>query len=828
MKPRMAFLPLLLVLPAAPTDASPYTPLAWQGKVEQHAHAPMVGQRKHLTWVRDQNRNFIDDELEASAQPGSRVDVVVDLNRCLTPAEIETALAPLGGVAYVGKLITFVLLDQVDVRDLPRLAARPEVAMIEQRTLMNPEMDVASRAAEAHKSSVYTGTAEDLSLTGNGVVIAFMGTGITDTAFTQLAGKRVAGYDATDPNDSGNGMSNPPDTLNFHESVMAAIAVGAGVTGQTCRAPGTGSTPNCAGIAPGARYVNVRQCHIVNGMNKCDGFEKAADWVGLNATKFGIKVVNMAFSSCPDDDGNSAQAQQANFLMGMGLTVVAASSRNPANCMPPGSIGDRIVRAPGAGSFVLMVTASNDQGTVNRNDDARWSNYTVGPRKDFTLASINPTALKPDLAAPAQNLELYRSPAHLTGVSGTSPATGVVSGLAALILEKYPLMTSESVKRLLIDSADTSRNTAFNAATGTWDSALGGGLVRVGEALRMAALQGTDLTFPNCAATGSTSGQPCTLSNGQPSWNNSDISTATAPRVNVANTMRVQVRNSGANAGTATVNFGVMIFSAGNNQFHHIGSQQVSVAAGQTVTVSQPWTPLSIDHTCAQVSIAFGQDTDYTNNMTQRNLQIAASVYQVQVANPFFERAHFEVRAKSERPGWTCLVDQPSFDLDPFTDCPRNVTVTFNAPAGTPVGQQGQCQVGVYAQPVQGERKLIGGVTVVTYVPAPCVMHGQVVDAAGRPAAKARITLSSAEKEHAGVPVKAVADADGFFSLRSTPDVLQELRVQAAGGAGGTLMLRPMCGPSLPRVVVDKGLLKLDYLPPIVVERAATGRHHTP
>lgn len=814
----------LFILPWTAANATVYTPLAWQSTVEHHANRVFVGQRKHISWIRDQNRNFIDDRLELAARSGRPVDVIVDLNRCLTPAEIERAFAPFGRISYVGRMISFVLLDQVAPSNLSKLAERPEVAMVQQRALMNPEMDIASRAVGAHKSSDYSGTAEDLGLTGNGVVIAFIGTGVTDSNFTALAGKLVAGFDATNPADPGDGSTNPPDTTT-HESVMAAMAVGAGQTGQTCRNPGGTATPNCAGIAPGAKYVNVRQCHLVGTTDTCDSYAKAVDWVGMNAVKFSIRVVSMAFSSCGDDDGTSAEAQQANYLVAIGLVVVAASSQNPANCTPAGSIGDRIVRAPGSASDVLMVTASDDKGTVKRDNDTIWSNFTTGPRSDFSLMNIERTALKPDIAAPGQALEVFRTQAnsHLTGVSGTSPATAITAGIAALVLEKYPLMTAESVKELLIDAADTSRNNQFNTATGKWDSSLGWGLVDVAAALSAAAAQGTDMTFPNCAATGSTSGQPCQLANGQPNWNNSDISTATAPRVGIANSISVLVTNRGQNAGLATVNFGVLIFGAGGPQFHHIGSQQVTLTPGQTMMLSQPWTPQSTDHTCAQISIAFGQDTDYTNNMTQRNLVISASTYQMQVNNPLFVPAHFAVETKSERRGWICRVDQPKFDLDPFKDCCRNVTITFLPPPNTPIGQQAQCQVGVFAAPFKGERRAIGGVTVVTYVPKPCPVEGQLVDVQGHPLALARLELNPAEEGHAGIDVVGNSDSNGFFKIVVTPDVPQTLRISAAGGESGRITLRPMCGPSLPRVVVGKQTVKLDYLPPIVIGEVPRG-----
>jgi hypothetical protein len=63
MKIRTWILLCSLLLPGM-SFATAYTPLAWQGVVDGHANPAFNGQRKHLTWVRDQNRNFVDDEIE--------------------------------------------------------------------------------------------------------------------------------------------------------------------------------------------------------------------------------------------------------------------------------------------------------------------------------------------------------------------------------------------------------------------------------------------------------------------------------------------------------------------------------------------------------------------------------------------------------------------------------------------------------------------------------------------------------------------------------------------------------------------------------------------
>ena len=362
----------------------------------------------------------------------------------------------------------------------------------------------------------------------------------------------------------------------------------------------------------------------------------------------------------------------------------------------------------------------------------------------------------------------------MTGVSGTSAAAAVASGAAALMIERLPTIDPASLKQLLIQSADNSRNTAFPGAPGKWDATLGWGLLNVGAAIELAKTRTANARFPNCETPSrSGTGQPCSLRSGGPIWlNTQDITTATPPRAGVANTIQVQVVNDGPNDATVDVNFGVYVFGVGGNQFHHVGTKQVTIPANQApVTVTMPWTPGAPDHQCVQVSIAFAADSDYSDNVTQRNLEIAPSVYTMRVENPFMVPARFELSAVSDRAGWQCSIDQTTFDLDPFKDCARDVTIEFHAPPGTPVGAQGNCNVAVRGTP-QGERegRLVGGVTVQTFVPRPCKVVGEIVDARGRPIAGARVVVTRAYPKTAlRAPRPSaredVTSADGIFAV---------------------------------------------------------------
>jgi hypothetical protein len=347
--------------------ASTFTPLEWQQLIKHHSNPRFVGQRKHTTWIRDLNRNFIDDEIERRFRPGDHLNVILDLNRCMTPGQIKDTFGGFGRIAYIGKTISTVYLNDVPFDSLHKLSERPEIAMIQWQAPMTPEaIDVASRAVEAHSSNTYPGlSAQDNNLDGTGVVVAVIGTGVSDTAnsgsngFVQLTGKLVAGYDATNPNDPGDGTTDPPDVYTYHESVMAAMIVGAAAPpGITCRTPNDGSPANCAGIASGAKYVNVRQCSAALGCASTY-VANAFDWVTINAQKFNICVVNMAFSaSCVSDDGTSAEAQHANYMAAIGMVVVASSesSGSKSGCTPALTLtpGQQWVTAPGSGSFTIQ------------------------------------------------------------------------------------------------------------------------------------------------------------------------------------------------------------------------------------------------------------------------------------------------------------------------------------------------------------------------------------------------------------------------------------------------------------------------------------------
>ncbi len=863
----------LLAMSSVPVYATPFTPLEWQQKVPENFNHAFFGQQKHTTWVRDRNRNFIDDIIDRRLGVFGKKDiaidwhklprdakarkfsVIIDLNTFLTLNEIRGMILDqddpdkkrnYGDLKYICKTITSVFLDNVKAINLPKIAEMSEVAMIEIQQGFQPALDISTRAVQAKATTLTTHpyhsmSAADAGLTGSGVAIAVIDTGVDDD-HQQLAGKRVAGFDATkfedvdndgvdDNNDEpADGYANPDDDAHGfqgqgHGTPVAGIALGNGVAGADCRTPNDApSEPkNCAGVAPGAELVDIKVC---NGNNCNDSdISEALDWLGLNFDKLPdsdlkVRVANISLMiqsyECEEDeencgtiqefdsDGSSLIPQQVNYLSALGIVMVVAHGNSFG--LNQGA-GLRLTPSPGSASFAITVSATNVNRTINRDNDGIWSHgYLTGPRVDFDTHP-DPLALKPDISAPGAYLwapaksssNLYKQS------SGTSLAAPHVSGAAAILLEKHPNMNPGDVKDALKRSADTSKNTAYNAGINpNWDIKYGSGMLNVWAALQKLKptdVESTDVGFPTCNGPPDRPGRPCSLSGGLPSWNNNqDISTSAPPEVGVANEIQVEVENSGPNPATFLVNFGVYIFAVGNNQFFHIGTTEATVAAGDTETVSHSWTPSASDHQCVQVSIDYGPDTNFGNNITQRNLSVSPSVFNVRVENPFSVPAAFRIEPKSLREGWDCrcAVQDREFELHPYRDPPRIIQITFDPPKDAKPGERADCDVSVYAKQKGKEKEeLIGGVTVQTFVPKPCRMVGWIKDQWGKAIPGAKVIIGKEPQL-----IKALSDKDGFVSFEGIPYRPQLITVITENYGEKSTKARFYCGAGTFEILV--------------------------
>jgi subtilisin family serine protease len=262
------------------------------------------------------------------------------------------------------------------------------------------------------------------------------------------------------------------------------------------------------GLAPGAKVANLRVLDA-QGRGSVSGALKAINWLLTNATKYKIRVANLSFGApAVDSYKNDPLCLAVRRLVNAGIVVVVAAG-NDGKDRNGRKIYGRI-HAPGNEPSAITVGAANDMGTAIRSDDGVASYSSRGPtRSSYTDAQgirRYDNLIKPDLvatgnkliAASAEQNYLIRTYPHLNArvapaanhnqmfLSGTSVATPIVAGAAALVLQANPTLTPNLVKAVLMYTAQPLKG--YNMLE------QGAGLLNVAGAVQLAKLIRTDLT----------------------------------------------------------------------------------------------------------------------------------------------------------------------------------------------------------------------------------------------------------------------------------------------------------------------------------------------
>jgi subtilisin family serine protease len=330
---------------------------------------------------------------------------------------------------------------------------------------------------------------------GTGVGIAVLDSGLDPdhVAFAQESGSasRVAfNLDFTGENRT--------DDPYGHGSHVASIAAG---NGQV-------SNGAYRGIAPNAKLVNLR---VLNSQGKgtVSALLAAIDWIKTNRTTYNIRVVNMSLGTAAVDSYTvDPLCLAVRSLVDAGVVVVAAAGNEGKD-----GAGNKVygqIHSPGNDPSVITVGAVNTFGTDARNDDGVATYSSRGPTRSFWTDTSGTkhydNLIKPDLVAPgnkiidaqaAGNLLVTQNPlldANVSGsasreqmyLSGTSMATPVVAGAAALLLQANPNLTPNLVKALLMYTSQ--QLPGFN----TFEQ--GAGELNLEGAMRVARLVRTDLS----------------------------------------------------------------------------------------------------------------------------------------------------------------------------------------------------------------------------------------------------------------------------------------------------------------------------------------------
>ena len=255
---------------------------------------------------------------------------------------------------------------------------------------------------------------------------------------------------------------------NGHGTHIAGILAG---SGQTCNGM-------FEGIAPGCHYVVIKVLNQ-HGEGNIENVLAGISWLLKHYKEYNIRIVNISVGSTrgKNFDESSPLVLGVNKLWSIGLTVfTAAGNHGPS----PYTIG-----APGNSRKIITVGSSDliENGNL-RDYSGRGPTQSCIKKPDVVAPGSNITSCYPMVYHP--HLDAYQpmpsskdTPQIYNGApylarTGTSMATPVISGCAALLLEKYPYLTNKDIKLRL-------RNTALNL--GYSHARQGWGLIRLDKLL---------------------------------------------------------------------------------------------------------------------------------------------------------------------------------------------------------------------------------------------------------------------------------------------------------------------------------------------------------
>ena len=396
------------------------------------------------------------DKVLKQAASGSSRPVIVRV-RPEARERVKRSL-PQRGRGPVEHALTGAISARMDAREIAALVSDPDVLSV--------SLDAAVTATGSNKKSSPTPTTttslsefdhvltlkQSLGLqgwfSGASMTVAIIDSGIQNS--TDFSGRIVGMYDFTNGRDGA--LTSPSDEYGHGTHV-------AGLIGSS----GASSNGRYAGVAPGIKILSLKVLDK-KGSGKTSAVIDALAFAVANKDKFGIRVVNLSLGHpIYESAATDPLVEAVEAAVRAGLVVVAAAGNygtNPAS----GLSGYAGIVSPGNAPSAITVGASNTAGSEGRSDDRVAGFSSRGPSWYDGFA-------KPDLVAPGSNmvsnavagstlalgypsLLVKSGSATFLKLSGSSMAAGVVSGVAALMIEANNygalqrwLKAQESLKR---------------------------------------------------------------------------------------------------------------------------------------------------------------------------------------------------------------------------------------------------------------------------------------------------------------------------------------------------------------------------------------------
>ncbi len=337
----------------------------------------------------------------------------------------------------------------VDQRDLTGLRRVPGIRSVTPNEVVrplsqawNPYTDVGGpkNVSEIIGSSAYW----NAGITGRGVDVALIDSGVRIS--DALPANRVLfgpdlSLESQDP------AKRNVDTYG-HGTHMAGL-----IAGRTAGTSLSDPTSGFVGVAPDARIVSVKVADK-DGSTDVSQVIAAIDWVVANRNKNGlnIRVMNLSYGT---DSTQDVKIDPLSFAVDQawrrGIVVVAAS----------GNAGWADKRStmtnPARTGTIIAVGALGQTAASNPRE---WDEIA-------SFSSNGSKARRPDFVVPGKSIVSLRAPGSTidtkhggTGYineqlfrgSGTSQASAIVSGAAALLVQQNPSITPDSVKQALTES----------------------------------------------------------------------------------------------------------------------------------------------------------------------------------------------------------------------------------------------------------------------------------------------------------------------------------------------------------------------------------------
>jgi subtilisin family serine protease len=305
---------------------------------------------------------------------------------------------------------------------LQAMQRRPQVKFVEKNYVFDPALwpNDPMVGAQWHLPTIDAPGAWDVTQGAAGAPLAVLDSGI-DAYHPEFTGKLLAGT---------NTRSNNTDTSDptGHGTEVAGAAAATSNNGQ-----------GIAGMAGAAPILPVR---VTDNRGRATSASIAG---GITwATDHGARVANVSFSNIA---GNATIGTAAQYAAGLGTLVVAAAGN--CGCVDP---------TPDS-PYILSVSATDEA-------DGITSSSSTGPYVD--------------LSAPGNNILTTERFGNYGTVSGTSLASPVVAGVAALMFAAKPALTPPQATQLL-------KATAVDLGSAGYDPVFGHGRVNANAAVVAAA-----------------------------------------------------------------------------------------------------------------------------------------------------------------------------------------------------------------------------------------------------------------------------------------------------------------------------------------------------